>query len=114
MLLKSQIKRREIQENLANGSYVFLSYYISNTKHIHTIMGGRVTQAKCLHGKYSSRLSDIPTLSAGNLSRRVTRLHHVNSHPGLVALCPNIPYFIIVFCPMPDNFTYLKGESLVR
>jgi hypothetical protein len=29
---------------------------------------------------YSSRLGDIPPLSARNSPRRVTRLHHVNSH----------------------------------
>jgi hypothetical protein len=82
MSLKYKTKRPEIQENLSNGSYVFLSYSISNTKHIHSISGGRVTRAKCLHGKYSSRRSDIPPLSAGNSPRRVTRLHHVNGHPG--------------------------------
>jgi hypothetical protein len=80
MVLKYKNKRREIQENLSNGSYIFLSYYISMTKHTHSISGGRVTWAKCLHGKYSSSLSDILPLSAGNSPRRVTRLHHVNSH----------------------------------
>jgi hypothetical protein len=82
MLLKYKNKHQEIQENLPNGSYVFLSYYISNTKHIHSILGCRVTRAKCLHGKYSSRLSNIPPLSAGNSPWRVTRLHHENSHLG--------------------------------
>jgi hypothetical protein len=34
--------------------------------------------------KYSSRLGDIPPLSTGISPRRVTRLHHVNSRPGLL------------------------------
>jgi hypothetical protein len=50
MSWKYKNKRREIQENLSNDSYVFLSYYISNAKHIHSISGGQVTRAKCLHG----------------------------------------------------------------
>jgi hypothetical protein len=79
MSLKYKNKRREIQENLSIDSYVFLSYSISNAKHIHSISGGRVNLAKCLHGNIF-----IPPLSAGNSPRRVTRLHHVNSHPGLL------------------------------
>jgi hypothetical protein len=67
MSLKYKNKHREIQENLSNDLFAFLSFYISNAKHIHSISGGRVTWAKCLHGKYLSRLSDIPPLSAGNL-----------------------------------------------
>jgi hypothetical protein len=85
MSSKYKNKRRAIQEKLSIDSYVFLSYYISNAKQIHSISGGRVnTRAKCLHGKYLSRLSDIPPLSAGISPRRVTRLHHVNSHLGLL------------------------------
>jgi hypothetical protein len=37
MSLKYKNKRRDIQENLSNGSYVFLSYYISNIK-AHTLL----------------------------------------------------------------------------
>jgi hypothetical protein len=83
MYLKYKNKRREIQENLSNGSYVFLSYYISNIK-AHTFYLGQPSYP----GKvftwqiFIPRLSDIPPLSAGNSPRRVTRLHHVNSHPG--------------------------------
>ena len=54
MSSKYKNKCGEIQENLSIESiykYVFLSYYISNAKHIHSISGGRVTWAKCLHGK---------------------------------------------------------------
>jgi hypothetical protein len=40
MPLKYKNKRREIQENLSNGSYVFLSYYISNIK-AHTFYLGQ-------------------------------------------------------------------------
>jgi hypothetical protein len=50
MSSKYKNKRREIQENFSIDSYVFFSYYISNAKHIHSISGGRVTRAKCLHG----------------------------------------------------------------
>ena len=63
---------------------MFLSYCISNATHIHSISGGRVTRAKCLHGKYLSRLSNIPLLSAGNSPKRVTGPHHVNSPPRLL------------------------------
>jgi hypothetical protein len=84
MSSKYKNRHRQIQQNLSINLYVFLSYSISNAKHIHFISGGRVTQAKCLHGKYSSRLGDIPPLSAGSLPRQVTQLHHVNSHPGLL------------------------------
>jgi hypothetical protein len=49
MSLKYKNKRREIQENLSIDSYVFLSYYISNAKHIHSISGDRVTRVKISH-----------------------------------------------------------------
>jgi hypothetical protein len=54
MSSKYKNKCGEIQENLSIESiykYVFLSYYISNAKHIQSMSGGRVTRAKCLHGK---------------------------------------------------------------
>jgi hypothetical protein len=65
-----------MSSNLSIDSYVFWSYYISNAKHIHSISGGRVTWAKCLHGKIfiSPRAKRyISSLSAGNSPRRVTR-----------------------------------------
>ena len=69
-------KHYKISSNLSIDSYVFLSYYISNAKHIHSVSGGRVTWAKCLHGKIfiSPRAKRyISSLSAGNSPRRVTR-----------------------------------------
>ena len=76
-------------------------------KHIHSISGGRVTRAKCLHGKYSSGLGEIPPLSAGNSPRRVTRLHHVNSHPGILLVS-----IIARISPLPSNSPSLPGTCL--
>jgi hypothetical protein len=61
MSLKYKNKRREIQENLSIDSYVFLSYYISNAKHIHSISGDRVTRVKISHLVASLRTSCIRT-----------------------------------------------------
>ena len=47
---------------------------------------------------YSSRLGEIPLLSAGNSLRRVTRLHHVNSHSGLLLVS-----IIAGISPLPSN-----------
>jgi hypothetical protein len=38
MSLKYKNKRQEIQENLSNDLFAFLSFYISNAKHIRFIL----------------------------------------------------------------------------
>ena len=47
----SRISTEKFRKTYLSIHIYFLSYYISNTKHIHSISGGRVTRAKCLHGK---------------------------------------------------------------
>jgi hypothetical protein len=68
-------------------------------KHIHSISGGRVTRAKCLHGKYSSQWPRRdPASFCLDSPRWVTLLHHVNSHPGLLLVS-----ITAGISPLPSN-----------
>jgi hypothetical protein len=80
---KYKNRRREIQENLSIDSYVFCSYYISNAKHIHSILGGRVTRVKCLHGKISISPREYPASSCPELAKASYPAASCKQPPGI-------------------------------
>jgi hypothetical protein len=82
-------------------------------KHTHFILGGRVTRAKSVYMEniYPAWAISRLFLSGTRQGEFNTRLHHVNSHPGL----------LLVFIALPSNsppykqaFTRLNNNYLVE
>ena len=53
-------------------------------------------------------------LHCAMLKRKVLLEHHNLKPLSHIALCPIVPYFIILLCLMPDNFTHQRKSACTQ